>query len=66
VQDLYEELRGIVGDLEKAKIPHALCGGSATVIYSALRFTEDIDLLVHPDFVPAIKEKRDSLSNLMQ
>jgi hypothetical protein len=54
--DLYEELRGIVGDLEKEKIPYALCGGLATVVYSTPRFTEDIDLLVQPDSLPAIKD----------
>jgi hypothetical protein len=39
--DLYEELRGIVGDLEKEKIPYVLCGGLATVVYSTPRFTDE-------------------------
>jgi hypothetical protein len=54
--DLYKELGDIVANFEKENIPYALCGGLATVVYSAPRFTEDIDLLVLPGSVPAIKE----------
>ncbi|MGH9601222.1 MAG: hypothetical protein ACRD24_02435 [Terriglobales bacterium] len=43
---LYEELKNLVADLNRASVPYALCGGIAMAVYGFVRATEDIDLLV--------------------
>ena len=49
--DLFEELMGVVGELEHDAIEHALVGGLAVAVWGAPRATKDIDLLVLPDDV---------------
>ena len=44
--DLYAELRGVVGALDRAAVDYALVGGLAVSVYATPRATEDIDLLV--------------------
>jgi hypothetical protein len=44
--DLKRELLGVVGALNEARVPYALCGGLAVVLHGYPRLTRDIDLLV--------------------
>ena len=44
--DLLEELIGVLGALDAAQVPYALCGGMAVAFYGYARFTKDIDLLI--------------------
>lgn len=53
--NLYEELEGLVAALEAAAIPYALCGGLALALHGHARATKDIDLIVRPEDLPAIK-----------
>ena len=54
--DLYEEFRSVIGALEAADVPYALCGGLAVALHARPRATQDIDLLVKPDQVDRVKE----------
>lgn len=47
--DIFEEFRGIAGSLEQQGLRYALVGGVALAIHGFPRFTQDIDLLLHPD-----------------
>ncbi|HEX6095757.1 MAG TPA: hypothetical protein VF432_05475 [Thermoanaerobaculia bacterium] len=49
--DLEEELRCVLGVLDEAAIPYALCGGLAVAVHGHPRATIDIDLLVREDGV---------------
>ena len=49
--DLYDELKAVLSALERAQVPHALCGGLALAVYGRPRATVDIDLLVPPGSV---------------
>jgi hypothetical protein len=44
--DLKRELLEVVGALNRAKVPYALCGGMAVVLHGYPRLTRDIDLLI--------------------
>ncbi len=46
--DLYEELYALTTGFDAASIPYAVCGGMAVAIHGHPRFTQDIDLLIHP------------------
>jgi hypothetical protein len=52
--DLTEEFKQVVTAIRHARIEHALCGGFALAAYGIVRATEDIDLLVQEDEVPAL------------
>jgi hypothetical protein len=53
--DLYEELRSLVARLAEARLDFALCGGLAMAVHSRPRATVDIDLLVPPGSLEAVK-----------
>jgi predicted nucleotidyltransferase len=53
--DLYDELKGIIRNLNEAKVEYALCGGLALAVYGISRATVDIDLLVLKESLDAIK-----------
>lgn len=44
--DLFEELQGLLADLERVGAGYALAGGLALAVHGVVRATEDIDLLV--------------------
>ena len=52
---LSEELDGLIASLEDAKLEYALAGGLAVAVWGAPRATKDIDLLVSPEQVDAIR-----------
>jgi hypothetical protein len=52
---LSEELDGLIASLEDAKLEYALAGGLAVAVWGAPRATKDIDLLVPPEQVDAIR-----------
>ena len=54
--DLFTELRSVVGALDRAGVPFALCGGLAVAVHGSPRATKDIDLLVLPQDVDRAKE----------
>ena len=47
--DFFQELKDLVGALERCSIDYALCGGVALAIHGAPRATQDIDLLLRPE-----------------
>ncbi len=46
--DLYDEFFSLIEAFDAAGVPYAVCGGIAVAIHGFPRFTEDIDLLIHP------------------
>jgi hypothetical protein len=54
--DFYQELRSLVQALDSRGIEYALCGGVALAIHGVPRATQDIDLLVRPQDLPALAE----------
>ena len=52
--DLYEELNGLIRELNRAKTEYALCGGLALAVYGITRATIDIDVLVDRESLPGI------------
>jgi hypothetical protein len=46
VLDLLEELKQVIGSLDRAGVPYALCGGLAMAVHGYPRATVDIDILV--------------------
>ncbi|MCX7407715.1 MAG: hypothetical protein NTZ32_06480 [Planctomycetales bacterium] len=46
--DLYDEFFSLIEAFDAAAVPYAVCGGIAVAIHGFPRFTEDIDLLIHP------------------
>lgn len=54
--DLVGELNLIVNTLEDAGIDYALCGGLAVAIHGFPRATRDIDFIINPDDLPAIRQ----------
>ncbi len=54
--DFYRELEALIEALEAAKVDYALCGGVALAIHGAPRATQDIDLLLRPSDLPALRE----------
>lgn len=53
--DLLEEFSGLIAKLQQERIDFALCGGMAMAVYAFPRATLDIDLMIEPDSLPAIK-----------
>ncbi len=49
--DLYEELQGLIRELDRRGIEYALVGALALAIHGVVRATVDIDLLVMPQDV---------------
>jgi hypothetical protein len=47
--DLLEELKQVVGTLDRERVPYALCGGLAMAVHGYPRATVDIDILVLAD-----------------
>jgi hypothetical protein len=52
--DLYEELNGLIRELNRAQTEYALCGGLALAVYGITRATIDIDVLVDRESLPGI------------
>lgn len=53
--DIRQELLKVVGALEQAGVSYALCGGLAVVLHGFPRATKDIDLLVLPENLEAVR-----------
>lgn len=53
--DLYDELKALAARLAERQLPFALCGGLAMAVHALPRSTVDIDLLVPPDALEAVK-----------
>ena len=53
---LFDELTALVKALDQAGIEYALVGGLAVAVWGAPRATQDIDLLVRADALPAALE----------
>lgn len=53
--DLIAELETVIGAMERAGVPYAVCGGLALGILGYPRATIDIDLLIAPFDLPAAK-----------
>jgi len=51
--DLYVELKTVLNALDAAKIPYALCGGLALMVYQRPRATVDIDLILPSEEIEA-------------
>ncbi len=54
--DIEKEFRAVIGSLNAAAIPYAVCGGFAVIIHGFPRFTEDIDILIREEDLDRIKE----------
>jgi hypothetical protein len=52
--DLYAELKAVIELFQGAKVPHALCGGLALMVYQRPRATVDIDLVVPSEATEAL------------
>ncbi len=65
---IYDELQGVLGALDAAKVPYALVGGLAVAVWGAPRATKDIDLLVRRHDIPkaldAVRHRGFSLAAL--
>ncbi len=55
IMDLFVELEGLLKDLREHGVPYALCGGFALSVYGIVRATEDLDLMVSPEGLPAFR-----------
>jgi len=53
--DLVEELSALLQRLEAKGVDYALCGGLAMAVYAFPRATVDIDLMIEPESLPALK-----------
>jgi len=53
--DLLEELTALLGHLEEEHIEYALCGGLAMAVYAFPRATLDIDIMIEPASLGAVK-----------
>lgn len=54
--DLFDEFVELVGALEAARLPYAVCGGLAMAIHGLPRATVDVDMLVPMDTAGQILE----------
>ena len=54
--DLYEELKGLVRQLDESRVDYALCGGIALAIYGIPRATVDLDLLIPPEALGKVSQ----------
>lgn len=64
--DLYEELRALTAAFDRASLPYAVCGGIAVGVYGAPRATKDLDVLVAPEHLVAIKEVARALGFVLE
>lgn len=64
--DLFEELRALTQALDAAGLPYAVCGGIAVGVHGAPRATKDLDLLVVPEHLIAIKAVARSLGFVLE
>jgi len=56
---IYDELRAVLGALDRASLEYALVGGLAVAVWGAPRATKDIDLLIQPsDLARALSSLR--------
>ena len=53
--DIRQELLNVVGALDDAGVPYALCGGLAVVLHGFPRATKDIDLLILPENLDSVR-----------
>jgi hypothetical protein len=53
--DLFEELTHLLQRLEDERIAYALCGGLAMAVYAFPRATLDIDIMIEPESLGAVK-----------
>ena len=53
--DLFEELTGVLARLDSAGIDYALCGGLAMAVHAFPRSTLDIDVMIDPVDLEAVK-----------
>jgi hypothetical protein len=53
--DPFEEFLKLNAALREAGVDYALCGGVAMSAHGYIRATEDIDLLIEPDSLPAVR-----------
>lgn len=51
--DLYTELKAVIKALDAARVPYALCGGLALMVYQRPRATVDIDLILPAEVTDA-------------
>jgi hypothetical protein len=51
--NLFDELRGLLAELDRQQVDYALIGGLAVAVWGAPRATKDIDLLVQRASLPA-------------
>jgi hypothetical protein len=54
--DLLEELKSVIGCLDDAGVPYALCGGLAMAVHGYPRATVDIDILVLAEDLARVEE----------
>ena len=54
--NLFDQLTSLTGALERAGIEYALAGGLAVAVWGVPRATQDIDLLVRGETLPAALE----------
>lgn len=50
--DLYDELRGVLAELDRQEVDYALIGALAVAVWGAPRATKDIDVLVRREDLP--------------
>jgi predicted nucleotidyltransferase len=53
--NFFDELQAVLKALEASGTDYALCGGVALAIHGAPRATQDIDLLLPPDNIAALR-----------
>jgi hypothetical protein len=56
VLDLVLELKTVLGTLDRAGVPYALCGGLAMAVHGHPRATVDIDLLLRAPDIQRVRE----------
>jgi hypothetical protein len=64
--DLFAEFQALIQLLNQRELPYALCGGIALAVHGIPRATVDIDLLIPPEALPAVKEAVATLSYEME
>ena len=53
--NFFEELQSVIVALESSGTEYAICGGVALAIHGAPRATQDIDLLLRPENIDALR-----------
>jgi hypothetical protein len=64
--DFYGELTRLLAALQGRQLEYALCGGVALAIHGAPRATQDIDLLLRPEDLPALREVAHSVGFVLE